>query len=102
MKKTKPAKKASHAFKPMVWTKKSDFIYEAKDPMTGGFWSYVSKCARTQDELNADVVYALHNKLKQRPRKGGPSATLVVPHRMTLAESQGLLSEIEARTKTRP
>jgi hypothetical protein len=102
MKKRKSSKKLTRQFRPMVWTKvPGKFIYRSKDPVSGTPWSYVAKYARTQQELNDDIAFALKNKKVRLPVQKGQPATLLVQSKMTLVQIEGLRLEIEGKTKSR-
>jgi hypothetical protein len=98
----KPDSPQAGAFKPMRWMKKrGTFTYQATDPVTGGLWSYVSKYARTQRELDAEVAAVLATGKTKRP-KAGHESMLPSFGRMSLAESQDFLSIVREKTKSQP
>ncbi len=52
------------------WEKVSDFVYETKDPVTGGTWRYIGKRETSETQILQAVLNYMMFYGKPRPKKG--------------------------------
>lgn len=64
-----PPKKATKP-KAMKWKKISDWVYETKDPVTGGIWRYVGKRETSELQMYQAILFYLGLYGRPRPEKG--------------------------------